>query len=269
MHCLILDKDFHRLSLLHPVPPSHSTQGEGSLVCRKLDLDEQAGNVRDDEKLGHGEDGMQEGHMGDDFSSVSGSSPPHCRNHGEYQFAEYHQHDQHEEGPRLGAAAPSESQSWGDARPSSHHYDHNHWSTSGLGKESPPRDPNAISSDYQYNATQYYRPPEQSHSSPPHHSYDYGHGNYGYYTPPGYQYHGHAQADMYNHYNSPHYHPSYQPYYHYPHHSYYYPPPDYPAYNGQCHRPNQAHNQHDTYNYYQTSATGTLEEEAGQDKYSR
>ena len=65
MHCLILDKDFHRLSLLHPVPPSHSTQGEGSLVCRKLDLDEQAGNVRDDEKLGHGEDGMQEGHMGD------------------------------------------------------------------------------------------------------------------------------------------------------------------------------------------------------------
>ena len=161
---------------------------------------------------------MREGHMGDDFSSVSGSSPPHCRNHGEY-----HQHDQHEEGHRLGASAPleyhgeyqsteyhqhdqhedaaatSESQSRGGARPSSHHYDLNHWSAPGLGIECPPHDPGARTSDYQYNATpQHYRPPEQSHSSPHHHSYDYGPGNYGYYAPPGYRYQRYAQADMYN-----------------------------------------------------------------------
>ena len=197
----MLDKDFRRLSSLHPVPPSHSTQEEGSSARRKLDSNEQAGGMRHDEKLGHGQDGMREGHMGDDFSSVSGSSPPHCRNHGEYQPAEYHQHDQREEGHRLGASAPSESQSWGDVRPSSHHHDHDHdhWSAPGLGIECPPHDPGAKTSDYQYNATpQHYRPPEQSHSSPHHHSYGYAHGNYGYYAPPGYRYQRYAQADMYN-----------------------------------------------------------------------
>ncbi|EJK48243.1 hypothetical protein THAOC_32975 [Thalassiosira oceanica] len=246
-----------------PEPPSHSspTRGESSSAHRKLDLNEQAGQRDDDKKFRHVEDGILE----DEFSSVPpGSSPSHCCNHGEYPSTEYLRHDQHNE-----ASAPLESQSWGGMRPSGHYCYREHWSSPCLGKERPPH-PGASTSENQYKATpQYFRPQEQSHSSPRHHSYDYGHCNYGYCTPPGYQCHYDTQADTYNHYNNPHYHQSHQPYYQLPHY-YYHPPPAYPLHNGgQWHSPKQTHN-HGVYHNHQTSPTGwTLEEEASQDRQSR
>mmetsp|Transcript_14882 Transcript_14882/g.34065 ORF Transcript_14882/g.34065 Transcript_14882/m.34065 type:complete len:410 (-) Transcript_14882:20-1249(-) len=257
------EPDFYGFSPLHPAPPSHSTQqGERSSAHQQLELNEQAGQRDNEEKRRPGGDGgMLEGQMGDDFSSVpSGSSPPPYCNRGEYQSNEYLHHDQRKEGHSLGASAPA----WGGVRPCIG--DGDLWSTPCHGKERPPYDLGASTSEYQYKATpQYSRPQELSHSSPHHHTYDYGHCSYGYYTPPGYQSHYYAQTDTYN----PHY-PSHQPYYQHPH-SYYHPPPAYPAaYNGaQWHSPSQTH-KHDTYHYYPTWATGwTSEEEAGQHKQSR
>ena len=269
-----LDADFCSFPPLRPAPPSYSTRGERSSAHRKIELNEQAGQ-RDDEKLRRGQDGILEGHMDNELSSVpSVSPPPHSCNRGEYRSTEYLPHDQHEEDNRLGASTQLESQSWGGVRPSGHHCDRVHWSTPCPDKERPPHDPGA-STPEQYKPTPQYRPQEKSHSSPHRHSYDYsdssyGHyGHYEHYAPPGYQYRYYAQADTYNHYNNPHYHPSHQQYYQH-WHSYYYPPPAYPSHNGgQCHSPSQTY-RHEMHDYYQTSTTGwASEEEAGQDKQAR
>ncbi|EJK66076.1 hypothetical protein THAOC_13021 [Thalassiosira oceanica] len=133
-----------------PAPPSHSTQqGERSSAHQQLELNEQAGQRDNEEKRRPGGDGgMLEGQMGDDFSSVpSGSSPPPYCNRGEYQSNEYLHHDQRKEGHSLGASAPA----WGGVRPCIG--DGDLWSTPCHGKERPPYDLGASTSEYQYKAT--------------------------------------------------------------------------------------------------------------------